>query len=242
MVKTNHNGRVTLIRATLSISRRVSLIALPLPCNELLFIRPIDWALLEEFLRDRSVDDLYAVDSLGHPEVHAEARDRIGLRDGEASLLLQEFDRFAYRNLHGHVEVDIQSQRIVVGSILRAWSTHGFPRALVQDELQCGGQGLFERPAIDLAVALHAVRIAGVEQGALIEDRDVERRSDGESFQIQVASPFSRRPRTHDDEVGRRSDAHDAEERRQRQLDAARQQRDLALRVSLDDSRRWCCD
>ena len=63
------------------------------PLRRSLLTQPIGPVLLEEFLRDRAVDQLDAVDGLGHPEVHAQARDRIGLRGGEAGLLLQEFDR-----------------------------------------------------------------------------------------------------------------------------------------------------
>jgi hypothetical protein len=59
----------------------------------------------------------------------------------------------------------------------------------------------------------------------------------GAKLQIEIAGRFVGRAGRDDDEVGRRRDRHDAEERPERQLDAARQERDPALQIGLDDAR-----
>ena len=62
-----------------------------------------------------------------------------------------------------------QVQRVIVGCVLPARPAHGLAGALVQDELQCAGERLFERAAVDLTVALYAVRIAGEEERPLVK-------------------------------------------------------------------------
>src|SRR5579871_6329652 len=147
---------------------------------------PIRRVLLEELLRHRAVDQLHAVDRLGDLEVDAHAGDRVGFRRGDAALLLQQLDGLAHRRLHRRVEIEVEAERVVVRGIFRARPAHGGAGTLVQDELQRRGERLLERAAIDLAVALHAVRIAGVEQRAVVEHRQVERRADAEHAQVEV--------------------------------------------------------
>jgi hypothetical protein len=74
----------------------------------------------------------------------------------------------------------------------------------MQDKLQRAGERLFESAAVNLAVALYAVRIAGEEKRALVENRNVKRRADAEYFEVKISGPFVGRAGRDDDEVGRR--------------------------------------
>ena len=76
------------------------------------------------------------------------------------------------------------------------------------------------------------VRIAGEELRPALY-RQVKRRPRGQLVEVHVAAPARWRSRAHQEDVARRSDCHDAHERRQRHLDVGRKQRTLRARSSL---------
>jgi hypothetical protein len=133
------------------------------------------------------------------------------------------------------VEIEIQSHGVVVGVIFRARPAHGGAVTFVHDELQGCGQGSFDGRAVDLAVALHRVRVAGEEQRPVVEHRQIERRTDAELVEIHVAAPARGRPRADETEVARRRHRHDAHERVQRHFEIVGEQRDIAGEIELDD-------
>lgn len=135
---------------------------------------PIRGVLLEKLLRHHAIDQQHRIHRFRHAEVDAHAGDRISLRRRYAGLRLQQLDRLPHGLFHCDVEIDVKSERVIVGGVLRARPAHGLAGALVQDELQCAGELLFERAAVDLTVALYAVRIASEEERPLVKDGDVE--------------------------------------------------------------------
>jgi len=77
--------------------------------------------------------------------------------------------------------------------------------------------------------------IAAHEERARDVDRKVERRADGEVLQVDVAAIRAGRDRALPAQGARRPRRHDAEEGRERHLDAGRETRHLPLEVEGDD-------
>jgi len=73
--------------------------------------------------------------------------------------------------------------------------THGLSRALVHDELKRPRQRRFDGGAVDLAVALRRMGIAGEELRTIMKYRQEERRPDGQLVEIHIAAPAPGRAR-----------------------------------------------
>src|SRR4030095_13851058 len=93
--------------------------------------------------------------------------------------------------------------------------------------------GRLERGEVDLAVALRRVRIAGPEEGAFDEDRDVKRRAFGQIADVEIAAVASRGHRTVLAGLGARN-AERAGERRQRNFDSRRELGDLPIEIEIE--------
>jgi hypothetical protein len=106
--------------------------------------------------------------------------------------------------------------------------------SLVQDQSERAGQRLLDGSEIDIAVALHDMAIAGREQRALLPNRKIYRRA---CDQFLVAAVLARLDRA-DCAVRWWRNAHDIEERRQRNLRSPRHGRDHAFRIerNVDDA------
>ena len=91
-----------------------------------------------------------------------------------------------------------------------------------------------ERRQVDLAVALHAMAVAGREQAALGEHRQVDRGADVEVLVVDVAAEGARLDRAALAPFRRRRHAHDAEERLQLDLEAPRHGADAAVGIDRD--------
>ncbi len=89
---------------------------------------------------------------------------------------------------------------------------------LVQREGERAGQAGLQRVDAHLAVALHPVAVAGGEVGARHPDRQEQRRPGAQLLVVEVAAVLPRLLGGDGAVVRRRRHAHDAEERRQRQL------------------------
>src|SRR5262249_42721815 len=109
--------------------------------------------------------------------------------------LAQELHGLLRGLLHRHVEIEVHPHRVIVGGILGAWPGHAAAGALVHDELERAGERSLDRGAVDLAVALHGVRIAGEELRAVVKYWQVEGRTDGELVEVHVAAPAPGRAR-----------------------------------------------
>ena len=131
-------------------------------------------------------DDLREVDRLGDAVVDGDARERVGASVREVVRLNQKVDRGGDRLAKGAVEIEIDPHQDVVRRILGPGSVDR--PVLVQDETEVAGERLLDGGAAHLAVTLHGVRIADVEAGAGVEDRQVERRAGGQVLDVEVAA------------------------------------------------------
>ena len=103
-------------------------------------------------------------------------------------------------------------------------------------EPEHAAQRLLDRGAADLAVPLSPVRVAGIEEGAGVEDREIDRRPRFQVLHVEVAAEGSRRPRALDAGNGHaglsddrvRSHCQDPHERGQWHLDVFGEEGDLA--------------
>src|SRR5262249_40000330 len=105
----------------------------------------------------------------------------------------------------------------------------------VEDELQRGGERSLDGRAVDLAVALHCMWVAGVELSAVVKHRQVESCAGRELVEVDIAAPTPGWARADQQDVARGRDRHDAEERREWYLYFIREQCDVARHVELDD-------
>ena len=170
---------------------------------------------------------------VGHPRVHAVARD-------------QQTDRVPDALLHRDVEVLVEPGRDeVVGGL----GERGDDLAELRHRLGRGhdvepdgrAQRRLERGQRDLAVALREVRVAGVEEGVLHLHREVQRGARGQQRDVEVAAVGPGRHRVRSLVTGD-GDPEDPEERRHREAhhrsvaDRARDQAHLRVRATVGDA------
>src|SRR5690349_11635711 len=145
-------------------------------------------------LANDRVYTLYAIDHLRHLEVGAGAQVREGRGAIHAELLVQELDRLARGVLHCLVEVLVEADGDPVVLGLSKWVLH---RRLHRQALIAGlehrqairrAQRAFDRRERHLAVALHEVWIARIEERAINLDRDVELRAYAEIVDVEIAA------------------------------------------------------
>ena len=145
---------------------------------------------------------------VGHPRVHAVARD-------------EQADRVPDALLHRDVEVFVEPGR---DEVVDGLGDRGDDVAELRDrvgsrhdvEPDGRAQRGLERRERDLAVALREVRVAGVEEGVLDLHRQVERGARGQQRDVEVAAVRPGRHRVRPLVAGHR-DTEDAEERRHRE-------------------------
>src|SRR5688572_30832406 len=140
----------------------------------------------EEFLRDHAVDAEGFVHDLGHPKMHPDAREGVGVMKVVALLLLEEVHGLDHRHAHGAIEVGVQAEAKVVGRRLGARG--GERLALVEDELERAGVRRLDRIDGDLAVTLRGMGVAGVEKRAFLKNRQVQRAAGDEFLAVEVAT------------------------------------------------------
>ena len=106
----------------------------------------------------------------------------------------------------------------------------------MQNELKGRGVGRLDGRAADLAIALGRVRVAGIEERALLEYRHVERRAGNEFLAVEVAGKRAGRPAAAIGPLrGRRQNAHHAHERPERHFDALFEHADISLQIEKGD-------
>ena len=82
---------------------------------------------------------------------------------------LEKIDRFLKRDLRGDIEIHVETCREIVSGGFYARLFEGF--AFVQNELQRRLERDFDRAAVDFAIALYRMAIAGEKLSALVEHR-----------------------------------------------------------------------
>src|SRR6185436_13011835 len=90
------------------------------------------------------------------------------------------------------VEVFVHPHDVVVPDVLGAWPFHLPARTLVEMELERRRERDLDCSAVDFAVPLRGVAVAGIEERAVVEDRKIERRARDHVTEIDVAAPFGR--------------------------------------------------
>ena len=170
------------------------------------------------------VHALLAVDRLGHAEVHGQRAELVGVGRREVGAGADEGDHLAQRLLHREVEILVQAHGDEVGLRLGAGELqHRIlgAAALHQRQAEMPGQADLQRVDADLAVALHAMAVAGGEQRALVEHGQEQRGALGQFLVVEVAADGARFLGVDHPPVGRRGHAHHAEEGRERQVHPA---------------------
>ena len=137
------------------------------------------------------------VDDLGHPEAHRDAAQGVGVVRGQFGAGRQKLDGVARRQAHRRIEILVETHGDPVG---RRFGDRPLKLLLlVQDDLD---QHLlhpgFERGEADLTVALHGMRVAGVDQTAGLPDRQIECRAFRQLAQIQISAMRAGRHRARD--------------------------------------------
>lgn len=102
---------------------------------------------------------------------------------------------------------------------------------LAHGEAEGARQRRFERREIDLAIALHAVAVAGREQATVGEDREINCGADPKVLVVDVTAEGARFDRAALTPFGRRRHAHDAEERLELDLGAPGHGADAAVGI-----------
>src|ERR1700674_3037779 len=201
--------------------------------NLVLAIRQrFDPALRLRVLDAEAMQALVDVDHLGDAAIPGSHHQLFGLLLADLALLHQEARRLALENVERLVEIAVDADRDprVPGLDARPLELHVLEHFDRDAHLLVGG---LERGQVDLAVALGGMGIAGPQQRALDEHRHVERRAFGEVADVQIAAVASGRHRTVLAGLGA-GDAQDAGKRCQRDLDAGRELRDLAVEVEIE--------
>ena len=90
--------------------------------------KPVRIAVLhEELLWNHPVNPQRLIDDLGHPEIHRDARQRVGVEKIVALLFLEKGERLEHRHAHGFVQIGIEAKRDVVRGVFRARRAQFFP-------------------------------------------------------------------------------------------------------------------
>ena len=106
---------------------------------------------------------------------------------------LEKIDRFLKRDARRDVEIDVEAGRQIIRG---GFHPRLFDRlALVHDELQRRLERNLDGAAVDFAVALNRVAVAGEKLPALVEHRQKQRRTDAAILEIDIAAPSARRGR-----------------------------------------------
>ena len=127
---------------------------------------------------------LVDVDYLADPAIPGGHHQLFGLLLADLALLHQKIRRLALENVERLVEiaVDADGDPRVLGLDARPLELHVLEHFDRHAHLLVGG---LERREVDLAVALGGMRVAGPQQRALDEDRDVERGAFGEIANVE---------------------------------------------------------
>ncbi len=140
----------------------------------------------EDRLRNERVDAADDVHDLGHAEAHRDAAQRVGVELADLRLGRQELDRVARGKRHGRIQVLVQADDDPVR--IRFGHGPGQFLLLVQNDLDAQLlHARLEGSEANLAVALHRMAVARIDERAGLPDRDVERRALRQLAEIEVA-------------------------------------------------------
>ena len=192
----------------------------------------------DHLLGDHAVDALVAVDHLGDLQVGLQAAQHVGVGGATGRSWSRSAGSssrsasLAASSRSWSKPWVIQCVAVSARGMLSFMSLRTVKRKVPAE------RGL-ERGQVDLAVALHAVAVAGREQAALGEHRQVDRGAAPE-VPLSMLPPKARGSiELHWRRFRRRCHAHDAEERRQLDLESPRQGADAAIGRSALWVRRW---
>src|SRR5262245_33608137 len=178
------------------------------------------------------MDAFDVVDGLRHMQIGCQAAQRIGFVLRYSFHIDDPADHFFQCHARGIVKVGIEAEGDEVG---RRFGARQPPAEILADmELECAGQGGLNRSAIDLAVALGGVAVAGREQRALIPHRQIDGAASGELLTVDVTPELARLLAVLPPEILGRGHCELTEERRHRHLEARRQDRLVARLVEPD--------
>jgi hypothetical protein len=198
----------------------------------------------EDGLGAHDVDTALGINELGDVDVAGYGDERVGVVAGEmgvvGDLLGEEGDHVADGDLGGGFEVFVEAHGDVLGGGFATGPEEavGFVAGLglVDDELEGAGELGLHGGDVDLAVALAGVAVAYFEESAFGVDGDIESGAGDHFFVVDVAG-------VHPGWGGvvlagglGRGDAHAAEERVQRDVDARGEVADHFVAVEGDDA------
>lgn len=157
------------------------------------------------------MDSFVGVYELGDVEVGGDAGEDVGVFVGEVLLGHEKVDHFADGLFGGLREVIVHAHDDVVR---RGFGAGPFEvQVFADDEAEDSGEGGLHGGDVDFAVSLSGVAVADFEERSFGVDRDVEGAAGDEFLVIEVAGVEPRRGAGDLAGVGRRCDAHAAEER-----------------------------
>ncbi|MPM04507.1 hypothetical protein SDC9_50785 [bioreactor metagenome] len=189
----------------------------------------------EPLLGQDHVDALLAVDDLRDLEIGSEAEQHICLIAREMRAAGHQLDHVAHRLAHRLVEILVEAHR---DQLVGGFGEGGLDlEVLAHGQAETSLERRLDGGDADLAIPLATMAIAGGEQRARVEHRQIERRARAQILVVHIAAEGARLGRANPAPDRRRRNPHDAEERIERQLHAPGQGAGARLGIDRDMDR-----